>query len=181
MNTVSQELRSAVPIIEQMPAIYQEDSFTVRFTGGLDQVWAPIFNALDCLAAYIDPYLTPVDFLDWLGGWVGVAMEEDWPEERQRELIARAIPLVRHRGTIAGLAAEVALYTGGTVEVSDNGSTVWSQTPGAPPGGERTPRLAVRVTVDDTSRVNESTLDALVTAAKPAHVIHRVEVRRGAT
>jgi phage tail-like protein len=181
MNALIPELRSAVPIIEQMPAIFQEDEFTVRFTGGLDSVWAPIFTALDCLSAYVDPYLTPVDFLGWLGGWVGVALEEDWPEERQRELIARAIQLVRYRGTVAGLAAEVALYTGGTVEVTDNGSTVWSQTPGAPSGGERTPRLAVRVTVGDTSRVNESTLDALVTAAKPAHVIHRVEVRKGST
>lgn len=181
MNTMTPQLQSAVPIIGQLPAIYQEDEFTVRFTGGLDEVWAPIFTALDCISAYVDPYLAPVDFLGWLGGWVGVALEEDWPEERQRELIARAIQLVRHRGTIAGMAAEVALYTGGTVEVSDNGSTVWSQTPGAPSGGERTPRLAVRVTVDDTSRVNESTLDALVTAAKPAHVIHRVEVRRGST
>ena len=38
------------------------------------------------------------------------------------------------------------------------------------------PRLVVRVTVADPDAIDTARLDALVAAAKPAHVPHRVEI-----
>ena len=44
-------------------------------------------STLDCLEYYIDPALAPSDFLDWLGSWVGILLDESWPVERRRDAI----------------------------------------------------------------------------------------------
>ena len=87
-----------------------------------------------------------------------------------------ADPQVRYRGTIEGLTRHVGLLTGGEVTVVDNGAVAASQTPGGDFPGEPAPRVAVRVEVDDPDAINEAALDRIVVQAKPAHVVHRVEV-----
>lgn len=169
-------LASPVPLVDQLPGIYQEDEFTRRFTSGFDAVLAPIFNTLDCLDGYVDPWLCPEDFLDWLAGWVGLVLDEDWPIDRRRAFVANAVQLYRWRGTVEGLRAELAIYTGGLVEINETGGTVWSNRPGGRFPGEPVPRLAVRITVDDPSSINERRLNAMISAAKPAHVVHTAEV-----
>ena len=59
--------------------MYQDDSFALGFTAALDEVLAPVFNSLDNLDSYLDPELSPEDFLDWLAGWLGLVLDEDWP------------------------------------------------------------------------------------------------------
>jgi phage tail-like protein len=167
---------TAKPLIELLPAVYQEDEMTGRLTAGLDDVLAPVFMTLDALDAHVDPQLCPEDFIDWLAGWVGLVLDETWPVDRRRELVARGVEIYRMRGTVEGLRAEVEIFTGGTVEISETGGTAWSPTPGGEFPGEAEPRLAVRVTVDHPEALSEKTLDALVAAAKPAHVVHRVEI-----
>ena len=81
-------LRSPVPIAGLLPGIYQDDQFTQDFTGGLDDVLAPVFATLDNIDAYVDPWLAPEDFLQWLAGWMGVVIDEGWPLERSRAFIA---------------------------------------------------------------------------------------------
>jgi phage tail-like protein len=170
-------LRVPYTVGELMPAVYQEDPFAMRLTAGFDEVLAPVLSTLDCLEAYVDPWLTPEDFLDWLAGWVGVVLDENWPLDRRRAVVAHATSLFRNRGTVAGLREIVELFTAGEVQINETGGTAWSSTPGGELPGEPTPRLSVRVWVDDPDSISEKTLDALVTASKPAHVVHRVEVR----
>lgn len=170
-------LPTATPIGEMLPAVFQEDEFTQRFTAGLDDVIAPVLATLDSLPAYFDPWITPEDFLEWLATWVGVSVDENWPLDRTRAVVANAVELFRLRGTIAGLKAHVAIFSGGSVEIADSGGVAWSPTPGGDLPGEPSPRLAVRITVDDPDSVNLKALDALVALAKPAHVVHQVEVR----
>ena len=169
-------LTSPAPLIDLLPAVFQEDEMTRRFTAGFDDVLAPIFLTLDSLDVLVDPAVCPDDFLDWLAGWIGMVLDETWPIERRRALVARGVELYRMRGTAAGLKAEVEIFTGGTVEISETGGTAVSPTPGGEYPGEPSPRLAVRVTVDDPGALSEKTLDALVASAKPAHVVHRVEI-----
>jgi len=176
MRGEAPETTRAVEIIRYLPAIYQEDLFTDQFTRAFDDVLAPVHVVLDNIEQYFNPYLTPVDFLDWLAGWVGMGLSEDWPIERKRQVVASAIYLHQWRGTVAALKAEVELYTGGYVEISETGGTAYSVTPGGEMPGEDVPRLAVRITIDDPSTINERGLDALVVAAKPAHVVHSVEI-----
>ena len=171
-------LITPAPVIEQLPAIFQDDLFTQELTAAFDSVLAPLFATLDCLDAYVDPMLTPVDFLEWLAGWVGLAIDEDWPLARQRTFVSEAVKVYRLRGTAAGLAAEVEIYTQGTVDVIESGACIWSSTPNTTPPGSAPPSVYVRVAVGDPGRVSEAGLEAIVAAAKPAHVAHRIDLVR---
>ena len=169
-------LISPHPLGGSLPALYQEDEFAQSLTSGLDTVLAPIFSSLDNLEAYMDPGLAPEDFLDWLGGWVGLAVDETWPLDRRRAFISRAHELYRMRGTAKGLAAHVELFSGGTVEIEEPGATSWSVTTGSKQPGSAGFNIVVRVRVDDPANVDQPRLNALVAAAKPAHLTHQVEV-----
>jgi phage tail-like protein len=174
-------LPSPYRIADFLPAVYQEDDpFVVRFTAGLDDVWAPVLATLDCLDAYLDPHLAPEDFLAWLAGWVGAVVDEETPLALRRAAVSRAAALHRSRGTPAGLRDLIELLTGGEVEVADSGGTAWSGTPDTAPPGDPAPWLRVRVVIEAASEESRSALrsavEAAVAAAKPAHVAHSVEV-----
>ncbi len=167
------------PLGPTLPAIYQDDDLAQRMLEAFDQVVAPIYSTLDNFDAYLDPWLAPEDFLTWLGGWVGMALDDSWDEGRKREVVARAAELFRMRGTAAGLAGQVEIQTGGTVEIIENGATGWSVDPGGDLPGSPEPLVVVRVTVPDPKAIDGGRLDALVAAAKPAHVMHRIELVKG--
>jgi phage tail-like protein len=174
------------PIVEQLPSIYLDNGFLRGFTGGLDQVWAGPMSVLDCMHAYLDPSVTPDDFLMWLGSWVGARLDEDWTVDRRRRFVASAAEVFGSRGTIAGLRRELELYTDGEVHVDDPGRVWTSRTPtGADQRVERrTADRTVRVTVDvaDGSSVNWPALQALARDAVPAHLPLEIELREtGAT
>jgi len=166
-------------IADLLPSVYQElDPFVLRFTAGLDDVLAPILATLDCLDAYVDPMLAPEDFLDWLAAWVGAVLDENAPLALRRVAVARAAELHRSRGTVAGLRTSLELLTGGRVEVADNGGVSWSSAPSGGTSGESDAWVAVRVRMPPGSAVSDRVIEAAVTAAKPAHVQHSVEVAR---
>jgi phage tail-like protein len=174
-------LASPYRIAEFLPSVYQEeDPFVLRFTSGLDEVLAPVLATLDCLDAYLDPHLTPEDFLGWLSGWVGAVVDEATPLALRRAAVARAAALHRSRGTPGGLRDLVELLTGGEVEVADSGGAAWSPTPDTVPPGEASPWVRVRVILqqasEETLSAMRSAVEAAVAGAKPAHVAHIVEV-----
>jgi phage tail-like protein len=168
-------LASPRPLIEGLPGIYQEDDLTRRWMAALDEVLAPVFLALDGLPGYLDPALTPDDFLEWLAGWVGVLLDENWPIERRRTFVAQAAELYRLRGTRAGLAAHVRIFSGGQVDIADSGGVSWSTRSGSAFPGQ--PGYSMRVRVRGTpASVDAGRLEALVASAKPAHTVHSVEI-----
>jgi len=169
-------LRTPRPLVEGLPAIYQEDDFSRRLVSAFDDVLAPAISTIDNLPAYLDPALTPPDFLDWLAGWVGMLLDETWPLQRRRAFVALASQLYRNRGTAAGLAAQVRLFTAGDVEVVESGGSAWSTATDAAPPGTPEFSLLVRVKPPPKMKLDAAKLDALVAAAKPAHVLHRVEI-----
>lgn len=169
-------LPSPHPIGQRLPAVYLEDEFTQRFTAALDEVLAPVFLTLDCFAGYLDPALAPPDFLDWLAGWVGLRLDESWPQWQRRELVASAVALHRWRGTRRGIAAHARLLTGGEVQVLDSGGCTASDTPGGPVPGGGPARVLVRVRVADPAGVDQRQLLAAIAEAVPAHVRVEVEV-----
>jgi phage tail-like protein len=162
-----------------MPSIFQDDAVTGRFCAGLDDVLAPVFATLDCLDAYVDPAVAPTDFLEWLAGWVGAEIVEDWPVERKRLMVSNAVDLFSRRGTVDGLREELQLYTGAQVEIADSGGVAFSLAPGGDLPGAAEPRLVVTITADDPASVREARVQAIVAASKPANVVHEVEIVRG--
>lgn len=173
------ELRSPHPLGLMLPGLYHGDPFAQGFTEGLDAVLAPVLSTLDCLDAYLDPRLAPADFVEWLAGWVGLAVDENWPLDRQRALVARTVELYSWRGTARGLVELVRLYVGVEPEVTDSGGAAWSAVPGGEAPGSAEPVVRVRVRVPAGEEPDARRLDAVVAAAKPAHVRHEVEVEIG--
>jgi phage tail-like protein len=171
-------LPSAHPIADVLPGVYLEDEFVRGLTRGLDTVLAPVFLTLDCLDAYIDPRVAPEDFLPWLGSWLGVSLDDSWPADRRRRVIATAAARHRDGGTRRGLQAYLEALTGGEVEVVDSGGTVWSDDPHVDPPGGGAPRLEVLVRVEDPSTVDTERLREAVRAARPAHLPFTVDVLR---
>jgi phage tail-like protein len=171
----------AQPIVTQLPGIYQDGMFIREFTAGLDEVLAPAVATLDCLHAYVDPSVAPADFVTWLGGWVGVALEEDWPLDRRRRFVAAAADLYARRGTFHALADEVAIYSGGVATVSDPGAVHTSRMPTTSEqrAGRRPADRTVRVTVDvpTGTGVSWAGLQALIRDAVPAHLPVEIELR----
>lgn len=169
------ELPSTRPIASYLPAMLQADEFCVRFTEGLDPVLAPVLSTIDNIDAYVDPWLTPADFLDWLAGWFGLELDATWPEERRRGLVANALELGRWRGTVVGLALLVELYTGAPAEIDDGGQVLASDDPTEGLPGREVTEVTVRYTESDD--VDVTRLRRLVRDFVPAHLGVRCEPR----
>jgi phage tail-like protein len=176
MRGAAPSLRSPYPIGELMPAVFQEDPFVMRWTDGLDAVVSVVIATIDSLLSYIDPLLTPPDFLLWLAGWFDTALDENWPLERKRRAAAESVRLYRLRGTVAGLREQLELFTGGVVDIADSGGVTTSAMPTAPATEPAPPWVSIRVRVSDPDDVSLPTLEGLIRAARPAHVLHALEV-----
>jgi phage tail-like protein len=169
-------LGSSAPIGTMLPAVFADDDLAQRFVGGLDDVLAPILSVLDCMDTYYRPSLAPLDFAQWIGGWVGAETDGTEPEPRLRAAVAAAAYLHRIRGTRRGLAEAVRLAFGVEPEITESGAADWSARPLGPVPGERRPRLHVHLRLPHPTTVDEHRLDALVSAARPAHMPYTVQV-----
>jgi phage tail-like protein len=177
MRAAVEGLPSPKPIAEHLPSLLQEDDFCVRLTQAFDDVMAPVFATLDCVDSYLDPNLAPEDFVDWLGGWVGVEIDEHWDSSRRRPLLGRISDLYRIRGTVEGLSAHIELYAGVVPEILENGGCLWSQTAESALPGTQGAHLTVRLRVTDPSSVNRATVERIVEASRPAHLSFTVEIQ----
>lgn len=163
------------PISAGLPALYADDDFVQRFTGALDEVFAPVVGSLDNMAAYLDPRLAPPDFLPWLGQWLGIPIERLGGTsvddvDALREVLGTAADLGARRGTAGALADEVRQSTGAGVTVADSGGVSWSEHPGSPPPGNARPAVAVRVRSAGDKPLDKTLVQALVARAVPAHL-----------
>jgi phage tail-like protein len=172
-------LATAHPLEEQLPALYREEGgIAGALTAALDEVLAPVIATLDNFAAYLDPMLTPADFVEWLSGWMGMATDETTPLHERRAIAAHAAGVYRRRGTVAGIAEQIEMATGVAPEVVDSGGASWSGVPGGTLPGTSAFRLTVRLRVPDPGAIDRQQVDAIVAEMKPAHVVHEVEVLR---
>ena len=176
MRGLTPELRSPHPLGPALPGIYQDDDFAQRFVSAFDEVLAPVFSSLDGFEAYIDPELAPADFVEWLAGWVALALDEGWPLERRRTLVARSVELYRMRGTARGLAEHVALFTGVEPELEESGGVAAAVEPGQALPGANEPKAVLRLKVPKPDAFDRRSLEALVEAVRPAHLPIGVEI-----
>src|SRR5260370_8470523 len=68
----------------------------------LEPILSPIDRTVGNLNYYFDPQMTPPEVLPWLASWLGLALDERWPEEQRRALILAAVGLYRSPGTRRG-------------------------------------------------------------------------------
>ncbi len=99
-----------------LPAVFREDQLSAEFMGRFlsifDLVFGQFGDTITHIARYFDPLATPSDFLPWLASWLGIILEQYWPLEKQRELVAKAHRLFARRGTVEGLQMHLEIYAG---------------------------------------------------------------------
>ncbi|MEQ1565755.1 MAG: phage tail protein [Myxococcota bacterium] len=82
-------------------------------------VMTSITNQIDGLVDLTDPMMTEAKMLPWLASWVGFDLDESLPVHQQRELVRRAIRLMRTRGTRMGIEEMVRVLTSAPVRVEE--------------------------------------------------------------
>jgi phage tail-like protein len=153
-------------LLRYLPGIYGEDPFLRGLLRLLEEIWAPLERQMGQLHAYFDPRLTPPDFLPWLGGWLNLVLDENWPEARRRLLIRRAAHLYERRGTAAALCEYLAIYLGFEPEIVDD--------------GDATPfHFTVRIRPADPRTVDPDRVRRIIEEAKPAHTTYTLQIEPG--
>jgi phage tail-like protein len=100
--------------LRYLPAIYREDEasadFLERFLANFESTFTGIEEEITAITRYFDPEGVPARDLAWLAEWLGVEIDETWPEAARRELLGRAAELSRARGTRRGLLELLDIY-----------------------------------------------------------------------
>jgi phage tail-like protein len=157
-----------------LPAIYQENDFGMRFVAALETLVDPVVATLDSVHHHFDPDLAPRDVLALLSSWLGVELEETWPEEKARDFVHQASELARRRGTKAGLEQALRIaFPGLPLRVEDQGGVVTANTveelPAAP-----APQFIVYC---DEPIDQPAVLARMIEYMKPVHVGYRLRIR----
>jgi phage tail-like protein len=111
--------------VKWLPSIYQRADINGRnfyrdFLWIIQHLFGSIEEILDVIHQYFDPYESPEKYLPWLASWSAMVLEEDWPLEKKRRLIRKAIELYRIRGTVKGLKLFISLFTGHEPDIKEN-------------------------------------------------------------
>lgn len=112
-----------VSYLEYLPSVYREDvannDFLDRFLAIFESLFFDIDFTIDHLSRWLDAAGTPLEFLYWLGSWIGVEQgrveslyRKEIPEAKQREYISQAVSMYKERGTKTGLENLISFYTG---------------------------------------------------------------------
>ena len=104
-------------------------------------------TALDCFAAYLDPWLAPDDFLAWLGALVGLDAGHQRPEPGAYRRCGPRLPGPRHRRGAARRGRGGGLRVPRQIRIAESGAVIWSDIPGGavPPPFDPTVQITVAV------------------------------------
>ncbi len=106
----------------QLPGPIAADDFAVRFTRIFEDIGTPLYDRPTGFPALFDRHLAPAEVARWLGGWLGVAVDETLDPVRRRRVVTAAADHFGTRGTAPALAALLTALTGGAVDVEDPGT-----------------------------------------------------------
>ena len=168
--------------LQYLPAFYREDDFTGRFLNIFEDVLTPIEGIVDNLAFYFDPGTTPQAFIPWLASWVGLVLDERWPEAKRRELIKSISELYRWRGTKRGLSEYLRIYTGTVPQIIEHTPAIQPETD-INPGTMDTRRVkdhehcfTVILEVPDVSTIDADIIRSIIESEKPAHTTYILQI-----
>lgn len=113
-------------LLEQLPRVMQEDRFIRDFVGITQEIADSLRDEIEKIDYFLDPTIAPEDFVRWIGGWLGLAVEPVIADPVEREARVRRVvqtggQLFLRRGTRAGLEGMLTALTGEPAHVSDSG------------------------------------------------------------
>lgn len=110
--------------LRYLPATYQEDElgrdFLERYLSLFESMSLEVEEKIAGITRYFDPQGTAAEFLDWLGAWLAVVSDDNWPEDKRREFLEKAFALYKLRGTPRGLVDMIKLFTGGEASIVEH-------------------------------------------------------------
>lgn len=160
----------------QLPSLYQESDFGMRFVGALESVLDPVVAVLDALPSHFDPELAPRDVLDLLAGWLGVQLDEGMSIAARRSVIRNAAELGRRRGTVIGLQMALKLsFPDLPLRVEDQGGVVWSTDPNT--ASEAGPAQFVVYCDKPIQEDQQAAVARCIETVKPVHTSYRLRVK----
>lgn len=159
--------------LKYLPSFLGGNEFLGRFLLIFEHVLTPLDRQIDQLYQYFDPRLAPPDSLPWLASWLGLVLDERWPEGQRRELIRAAVELYEWRGTRRGLSEFLRLYTGFTPEIIEPGT-------GKGAKADQAHRFIVRIKSSEPDKLDRALLMSIIDLEKPAHAGYKLEVVRDA-
>jgi len=110
--------------LRYLPATYQEDEkgkdFLERFLSIFETMSFEVEQQINQIARYFDPQVVDGEFLQWLGSWLALTRDENWPERKRKKLLAKAFQLYKARGTARGLKEMINLLTDGRVAIIEH-------------------------------------------------------------
>ena len=163
-------------------APYEEQPFFERFLRGFEDAMGPTNALLTRIPEYFDADAAPPDFLPWLGTWVSLALDANWPELKRRRLIKEAVELYRWRGTRRGLSRYLEIYTGILPEINDRPFQGMRLGAGTLLGHDTllgdVPKhtFVVTIAIPDPKLVNEQTIRDIIETQKPAHTAYALRI-----
>jgi len=90
-----------------LPATYRDDdqsaSFLERFLANIEGFYTNIEDKLTNIRILFLVASAPVEALEWLASWFGIALDPSWSEAKQRLFLKHAMDFFSYRGTIRGL------------------------------------------------------------------------------
>jgi phage tail-like protein len=124
------DMQSIIPssLLDYLPAIYRDDAFLGWFLNAFEKLLLGYSDdgqiksleaSISAVASYLDPEVTPEDFLPWLAQWVALSLRADLDAGQQRDFIASIIQLYRWRGTRKSLERYISIFTVGTPTITD--------------------------------------------------------------
>ena len=103
-------------LLRRIPKVFSREEIAGAFLRRFLATFAGTMSELDGRSnerhALLDPRSAPQELLPWLAAFVGMVLDERWPEQARRTLIEEAIWLFRFRGTIPGLRRFLEIYLG---------------------------------------------------------------------
>ncbi len=149
--------------LHYLPPIYREDPFLGQFLLAFEEIFVPIEQTVDNFDLYLDPYATPAFFLGQLAAWLNLTLDEKWPLDKRRRLVAEAAELYRRRGTHWSLSRFLEIYTGAVPQIveSDDQPYLFSVVLRLPAGSQA---------------IDRATVERIIEVSKPAHSVYTLEI-----
>lgn len=101
---------------QYLPAIYRDQAdcgeFLLRLLSLFESFNEEVEDEIAAVPALFDPKAAPARFLVWLAGCLGLELDQNWDEQKQRRIIAEIFRLSGRRGTPAGLRDSLRLFAG---------------------------------------------------------------------
>jgi phage tail-like protein len=110
--------------LRYLPGTYQEDDagkdFLERFLSLFETFMQHSETQIYNFTEYLDSHTVPGPFIPWLSQWLAAAVDENWSDAQQRQLLQEAPQLYKKRGTGAVLARIIEIFYGTAPIIIEN-------------------------------------------------------------